>query len=154
MVIENNYFSPEWVRQKINSNSFLAGQTRCPGVTMLYIDPTAPDWPDAQSDYEQDALDFCRAWRSDVTEFTLHTSGSTGTPKPIRLTRRQLRASARLTGKTFGLVPGDVLFVCLNVRYIAGVMMLVRGLELGLPMYLTEPAANPLASLDPTNVGH
>lgn len=118
---------------------------------MLFIDPTAAEWPDARSDYERDALTFCRAWRSDQSAFTLHTSGSTGTPKPIQLTRRQLVASARLTGKTFGLAPGDTLFVCLNIHYIAGVMMLVRGLELGLPMLLTEPAANPLTNFDTTD---
>ncbi len=115
---------------------------------MLLIDPTLPDWPEAHTDYERDALAFCRSWRSDQTEFTLQTSGSTGTPKPIRLTRRQMQASARLTGATFGLEPGDRLLVCLNIHYIAGVMMLVRGLELGLPMLLLEPTANPLTKLD------
>ena len=37
--------------------------------------------------------------------------------------------------------------VCLPVRYIAGQMMLVRGLVLGLAMTLVEPASDPLASL-------
>lgn len=79
----------------------------------------------------------------------LHTSGSTGTPKPITLTRTQMQASAQLTGQTFGLQAGDHALVCLNIRYIAGVMMLVRGLELGLPMTILEPSGNPLNGLHP-----
>lgn len=103
-------------------------------------------WPVPQSDYEAEALAFCQSWRSGQTTFTLHTSGSTGTPKPITLTRTQMQASAQLTGKTLGLAPGDAALVCLNIRYVAGVMMLVRGLELGLPMTIVEPSSDPLAA--------
>ncbi len=112
---------------------------------MLFIDPNNPDtWPVGRTQYEADALAFCRAWQRGQPEFVLHTSGSTGTPKPITLTREQMRASAWLTGQTLGLQPGDASLVCLNIRYVAGVMMLVRGLELGLPMTVLEPASNPL----------
>lgn len=116
---------------------------------MLFLDPARPDaWPTDTSPYEADALAFCRAWLGGQTEFVLHTSGSTGTPKPITLTRVQMRASAHLTGRTLGLRPGDGALICLNIRYVAGVMMLVRGLELGLPMTLIEPVSNPLAGFD------
>ncbi|GAB4041936.1 AMP-binding protein [Spirosoma jeollabukense] len=60
-----------------------------------------------------------------------------------------MRASAHLTGKTLGLKAGDDALVCLNIHYVAGVMMLVRGLELGLPMTILEPSGNPLTTLDP-----
>lgn len=113
--------------------------------------PSPANWPIPQTPYEADALAFCRAWQQGHTEFTLHTSGSTGIPKPIRLTRAQMRASAHLTGQTLGLQPGDAALVCLNIRYVAGIMMLVRGLELELPMTIVEPAANPLAGLDSTH---
>jgi O-succinylbenzoic acid--CoA ligase len=102
--------------------------------------------PIPQTAYEAKAIAFCREWISGRSVFTLHTSGSTGTPKPITLSRRQMTASAHLTGHTFGLVPGDSALVCLNVDYIAGVMMLVRGLELGLSMTMVEPSSNPLQS--------
>ena len=59
-----------------------------------------------------------------------------------------MRASARLTGQTLNLQPGDAALVCLNIHYVAGVMMLVRGLELGLPMTVVEPSGNPLATLN------
>ncbi|MBD2701986.1 AMP-binding protein [Spirosoma sp. BT702] len=102
--------------------------------------------------YQTEAQEFCQSWLSGQTLFTLHTSGSTGTPKPIQLTRAQMQASARLTGRTLGLQAGDTSLVCLNIRYVAGIMMLVRGLELGLSMTIIEPSSNPLADFDPTNV--
>lgn len=119
----------------------------------MFLNPTTPDsWPNApQTPYEADALAFCRTWIGGQTEFTLHTSGSTGAPKPIVLTRAQMRASAHLTGRTLDLQPGDAALVCLNIRYVAGIMMLVRGLELGLPMTIIEPISDPLAGFDPGN---
>lgn len=116
----------------------------------MFLDPAAPQrWPVPQTSYEAEALHFCRAWIGGQSEFILPTSGSTGTPRLITLTRAQLRASAHLTGQTLGLQPGDAALVCLNIRYVAGVMMLVRGLELGLPMTIIEPIGNPLANFDP-----
>ena len=117
---------------------------------MLCLLPAPSLWPTPATDYEADALAFCRAWLSGQSTFVLHTSGSTGTPKPIVLTRAQMQASAHLTGQTVGLQPGDPALVCLNIRYIAGVMMLVRGLELGLPMTIVEPSGNPLTDIDPS----
>ncbi|RYF63954.1 MAG: O-succinylbenzoic acid--CoA ligase, partial [Cytophagaceae bacterium] len=116
----------------------------------MLVNPVYPDtWPAPQTPYEAEALAFCRAWLANQQQFTLLTSGSTGTPKPIQLTRSQMTASAHLTGQTLGLQAGDPALVCLNIRYVAGIMMLVRGLELGLPMTIIEPSGNPLASLDP-----
>ncbi len=115
----------------------------------LFLSTNPTTWPAPQTPYEAEALAFCRAWLTGQEQFTLHTSGSTGTPKPIVLTRAQMQASARLTGQTLGLLPGDAALVCLNIRYVAGIMMLVRGLELGLPMTLIEPEANPFTSVIP-----
>lgn len=109
---------------------------------MFVIDPHQP-FPVAQTAYQQQALDFCTQWLAGQSSFVLHTSGSTGTPKPITLTRKQMQASAWLTGKTFDLKAGQHVLVCVNIGYIAGVMMLVRGLSLGLKMTLVEPSANP-----------
>ena len=99
--------------------------------------------PIPASEYEQKAVDFCQKWLAGQQEFILKTSGSTGEPKPIILTRNQMIASAKLTGKTFGLQAGDKALVCLNVEYIAGIMMLVRGIELGLKFTVVEPSGNP-----------
>ena len=97
------------------------------------------------SAYERDVLHFCRQWLSGQQSFTMTTSGSTGQPKPITLTRPQMIASARLTGQALGLQPGDHALVCLSTRYIAGMMMLVRGFELGLELTIVNPSGQPLS---------
>lgn len=87
-------------------------------------------------------------WLEGTREFVLHTSGSTGKPKPITVTRAQLQASAAMTGKALSLGSGTRALVCLNVGYVAGLMMLVRGMELGWELTITEPTSNPVVGLD------
>jgi len=117
---------------------------------MLLLDGSLPadQWPLAQNAYAAQAIAFGRAWQSGQQTFLLHTSGSTGTPKPIVLSRSQMLASATLTGLTFGLQAGDTALCCLNTAYIAGTMMLVRAITLGLKLTLVEPSGNPLADLE------
>lgn len=118
----------------------------------MIIDPRFPEsWPIPATDYETKALAFCQNWQRGQLLFTLHTSGSTGTPKPISLTRDQMTASALLTARTLGLMPGDRALVCLNIHYVAGVMMLVRGMEVGMVMTIAEPSGNPLVDFSSTS---
>ena len=122
---------------------------------MLILDGSLPadQWPVPGNTYEEQATAFGRSWQSGQAEFVLHTSGSTGTPKPITLTRAQMKASAELTGRTFGLIAGDTALCCLNVAYVAGTMMLVRAMTLGLKLTVVEPSGNPLAGFD-TETAH
>jgi O-succinylbenzoic acid--CoA ligase len=102
------------------------------------------------SDYERRVLQFCQQWLTGQSTFTVHTSGSTGQPKAIFLTRTQMATSARWTASALSLQPGDRALVCLSVDYIAGMMMIVRGLELGLHLAITDPVSQPLAQFPPT----
>jgi O-succinylbenzoic acid--CoA ligase len=102
------------------------------------------------SDFERRVLQFGRDWQSGCETFTLHTSGSTGEPKPITITRDQMATSARLTVQALGLQPGDRALVCLGIDYIAGMMMLVRGLECGLHLTIVDPVSRPLAAFSPS----
>jgi O-succinylbenzoic acid--CoA ligase len=56
-----------------------------------------------------------------------------------------------MTGKALALQPTQRALVCLNTQYIAGIMMLVRGFELGLQMEVIPPSENPLKSLSNTH---
>jgi o-succinylbenzoate---CoA ligase len=103
--------------------------------------------PKPTSGYEQKVINFCQKWQSNQEEFIIKTSGSTGEPKPIILTRNQMIASAELTGETFGLKAGDSALVCLNIEYIAGMMMLVRGMVLDLKLTVIEPSGNPFQEI-------
>ncbi len=104
--------------------------------------------PIPTNEYEQKVNNFCQNWLAGQKEFIIKTSGSTGEPQPITLTRNQMIASAKLTGKTFGLETGDKALVCLNIEYVAGLMMLVRGMELGLKLTIVEPIGNPFQRVE------
>ena len=103
--------------------------------------------PIPTSPYEEKVVRFCQAWMAGQDTFRIHTSGSTGTPKQLLLTRSQMIASAELTGKTFQLSPQSHALVCLNIDYIAGMMMLVRAMVLDLRITVIEPKVNPLAEI-------
>lgn len=94
------------------------------------------------------SLTFCKAWLDGKQSFTLQTSGSTGVPKQITVNRDQLKASARLTKTALDLQRNETSLVCLDTRYIAGIMMMVRSLEAGMNMIIAEPCSNPLDKLE------
>ncbi len=101
-----------------------------------------------QNPYYEKVLDFKRKWESGQETFALQTSGSTGTPKTIVLNRKVITASVKMTTKAFDLQAGDTAFCCLNIDYIAGMMMLVRAFEIGMDLIVVEPASNPFASIE------
>lgn len=94
--------------------------------------------------YYRSAYNFAKAWLHGQETFTITTSGSTGKPKEIILSRDQMIVSARLTGQVLDLPAGTRALICLNVNYIAGMMMLVRGLELDWQLTIVNPGSNPL----------
>ena len=69
------------------------------------------------------------------------TSGSTGPPKPIVLSRTQLHSSAHKTIQVLGLQQNYNALVCISIDHIGGKMMLVRGMELGMDLYLQQPSS-------------
>lgn len=95
----------------------------------------------------QHAVEFCKQWTAGQENFTISTSGSTGTPKEIEISRSQMEASAKMTVAALGLLAGDNALVCLNTDYIAGKMMLVRGMVCKLNLYITKSSSNPLEYL-------
>jgi len=75
------------------------------------------------------------------------TSGTTGTPKAMRIPRRDLVHSARLTAEAFDLKEGDRALLCLPCAYIAGKMMFVRAMALGLDLHVMDPRGSVLGNL-------
>ncbi len=102
---------------------------------------------------ERVTLSFCGDWLSGADSFEVETSGSTGPPKRICLSRQQMIASAHLTAEALGLRAGHRTLVCLSPAFIAGKMMLVRGLELDLGITVVEPALNPYEQLSEAKAG-
>jgi o-succinylbenzoate---CoA ligase len=102
----------------------------------------------AVNEFEANTMSFVREWLAGRDEFNIQTSGSTGKPKQIRITRRQMEESARATANALSLTRGASALVCLDTRYIAGRMMLVRCLTNGLSIHAVTPSANPLWNLE------
>jgi O-succinylbenzoic acid--CoA ligase len=98
--------------------------------------------------FEKSTLSFCKAWLNNQNEFRINTSGSTGTPKEVVLKREAMEASARMTIKALQLKPNGTALVCLDTKYIAGQMMIVRSLLSDMKMIAVEPSSNPLLSID------
>lgn len=78
---------------------------------------------------------------------TANTSGTTGPPKRMRISRLDLVHSARLTADTFGLGERDRVLLCLPCAYIAGKMMVVRAMALGLDLHYIDPRGSVLDNL-------
>ena len=82
---------------------------------------------------------FILEWLSDDTNVSLQTSGSTGTAKQLDIPKASMIESAQRTGTFFELRAGNTALLCLPIRYIAGKMMLVRAMTLGLHLDVITP---------------
>lgn len=107
---------------------------------------TASEKP--QTPFEEETLHFISSWINGEKFFHQKTSGSTGTPKIISLSREQLVMSAQRTMSRLPVRSGQTALVCLDTRYIAGKMMLVRALTHNLRIVATEPSGNPLQQVN------
>jgi|SRR5690554_526355 len=98
--------------------------------------------------YEKELGDFILEWFNENDSVALTTSGTTGAPKQIRLSKQAMIHSALATGAYFDLNPGDTAILCLPTRYIAGKMMFVRAIILGLQLDFVNPSKAPLEKTD------
>lgn len=94
--------------------------------------------------YEKAIGDFLLDWFDKKEYIEMTTSGTTGLPKNVRLQKQAMIHSALATGDFFGLKPGDKALHCLPTQFIAGKMMLVRSLILGLDVDVVSPNLQPL----------
>ncbi|MDQ1166931.1 AMP-binding protein [Flavobacterium sp. SORGH_AS_0622] len=95
--------------------------------------------------YEQSIGEFFLDWFDKKEYIEMTTSGTTGLPKLVRLQKQAMIHSALATGDFFDLKPGDKALLCLPTQFIAGKMMLVRSLILGLELDVVSPSLHPLA---------
>ena len=98
-------------------------------------------------DFEKEIGDFLLDWLSPDPALTVRTSGSTGLPSGVALKKQHMVNSAKVTAEYFGLEAGDRVLLCLSASYIAGKMMLVRAMVLGLELDFVPPTSRPLDSV-------
>ena len=89
--------------------------------------------------------EFLDEWHNDDDSIVVKTSGSTGTPKLLRVEKRRMEASARMTLRFLGLHPGQTALLCMPLDYIAAKMMVVRALVGNLRLVSVDPSGHPLA---------
>jgi len=94
--------------------------------------------------YERITGDFLMDWLDHRDYMYVKTSGSTGKPKEVKLMKQAMVNSSIATGNFFKLEPGDKALHCLPSHFIAGKMMFVRALVLGLEIDFVEPLAHPV----------
>ncbi|WP_445713130.1 AMP-binding protein [Flavobacterium sp.] len=93
-------------------------------------------------DFENELGEFLLDWLDDKETIELTTSGTTGTPKIIIINKQAMVHSAVATGDFFNLQPQNKALLCLSPRYIAGKMMIVRALIIGLELDYIIPTSN------------
>ncbi|WP_179315141.1 AMP-binding protein [Winogradskyella undariae] len=98
--------------------------------------------------YERITGDFLMDWLDHRDYMYVTTSGSTGKPKEVKLMKQAMVNSSIATGNFFKLEPGDKALHCLPSHFIAGKMMFVRALVLGLEIDFVEPLAHPIFDYD------
>ncbi len=65
-----------------------------------------------------------------------------------------MAASAMATAQAINLKAGQTSLVCLDANYIAGMMMLVRSMEVGMNIIAVEPCANPFEKIESNDKIH
>ena len=95
-------------------------------------------------DFEKPVGNFLLDWFDYKSYIEMETSGSTGAPKTISISKQAMVDSALATGDFFDLQPGNKALQCLPVKYVAGKMMLVRAMILGLDLEFVAPSSHPL----------
>ncbi|MFD0862249.1 AMP-binding protein [Sungkyunkwania multivorans] len=98
--------------------------------------------------YERSVGDFLIDWLNDYDYISVNTSGSTGKPKLVRLKKQHMVHSAIATGDFFQVSVGDSALHCLPSNFIAGKMMWVRAMILGLEIDMIAPTSNPLEAIE------
>lgn len=97
--------------------------------------------------YEKVLGNFLLDWLDEKDYVVVKTSGSTGQPKKTKLQKQAMVNSAIATGNYFNLEPGFKALHCLPIDFIAGKMMLIRAIVLGLELDVVAPSSNPLQSI-------
>ncbi|WP_395044514.1 AMP-binding protein [Flavobacterium sp.] len=99
-------------------------------------------------EFEKPVGDFLLDWFDNKSYIEMQTSGSTGLPKMIRIEKQAMVNSAIATGDFFDLQPGNRALQCLPIKYVAGKMMLIRSIILGLDLDFVAPTSHPMENLD------
>jgi len=100
--------------------------------------------------FERKVISFILDWKQGKSRFNFQTSGTTGQLKSLTLSRNQMIVSARMTMEYLAIHEGGTLLLCLEPKYIAGAMMLVRAIICNCDLHAFSPSSNPIDKLSDT----
>ena len=98
--------------------------------------------------YEVSIGKFIMDWMDKQDHINVKTSGSTGDPKVIKISKQAMVNSAIRTGDFFNVDIADTALHCLPADFIAGKMMLIRAMILGLSLDLVQPTVDPMKDVN------
>ena len=98
--------------------------------------------------YEISIGQFFINWLNSSDTLFLSTSGTTSESKQLEVSKTSMVAHAKMSASYFLLKPGHKILHLLSSDFIAGKMILVRAMVLGLDLWFYPPSKAPLASLD------
>lgn len=119
---------------KINGFSCDYDRLRIIGIT--YIKEGYP--------YMKQIGNFLLSWLDNKDYIDISTSGTTGVPRAVQIKKQHMVNSALATGKYLNLKEGNTALCCLPASFIAGRMMIVRAIILGLEIDFIEPSSIPM----------
>ena len=93
-------------------------------------------------------LNFIDDWKTEKEYIETNTSGSTGTPKTIRLQKKEMKASAQMSGEYFKFSSGKKIMLSLSIDTIGGKMIVVRALENKMTLVVSNLEKNPIRNLN------
>lgn len=102
--------------------------------------------------FEHSTITFIAKWLNGQKNFQLQTSGSTGRPKKIVVARDKMVSSAQLTIQALQLESGGQVFLCIDPKYIGGMMMLVRAIVNSMRIVAYEPTIIKKFSIIPRGI--
>ena len=127
----------KFVHKDFKINGFSIDRERLIILAVAYVKDGLP--------YRKSVGRFLLDWLDDRDYIEATTSGSTGVPKQIHLKKQGMVNSALATGEYLKLSPKDRALLCLPTDFIAGKMMLIRAIVLGLHIDIIRPSSMPLS---------
>lgn len=126
------------IHKSLKINGFCCDYDRLRIIGITYIREGYP--------YMKKIGEFLLEWLNNKDYIEVTTSGTTGIPRCIQIKKQHMVNSAVITGKYLGLKEKNTALCCLPADFIAGKMMIVRAIVLGLEIDFIEPSARPMQS--------
>jgi len=109
---------------------------------------------ESEKEHIQAIINFIKDWQSNTPYILQKTSGSTGIPKLIKISKKQIKASALATLNTLAIKNGENALLCINPEYIGGKMMIARAIIGGVNLNIAEIVGNPLKNYKTNDTIH